>query len=143
MMPMKKTIIGLCISLSTISYASAQCNETELYGHMDNIKTEMKSLSFDLKSNNMASAVKRIDLIHAEFVASRDEVPYLFKEKGVTGDELAKRQASYQETMDKMIVVFDNLKVAAAENDMGSIQSLMKEVGSLRKVGHRNYKADC
>jgi len=133
----------LTASLSVPVFAHTDCDATKLHDYMEDMKTDLKSLSFEMRSGNTENSLTRIDSIQNYLTLSRDEVPYLFNHKELSGDELAKRTADYQNAIDKTSDVFVELKVAVTENDQTKIKSLIKEVGKLRKLGHRTFQYEC
>lgn len=139
----KVLIGGVLLSMSATSFASGECESTSLHEGMESLKTEMKSLSFDIKKGEFEQADERVDTVLQLLHEAREETPYLFKEKGLQGDELAQRQADYQSVMDDTIETFEALSVALEKGDSSQVKSMLKEVGDLRKKGHRAFKADC
>lgn len=142
MLAKKLLIGGALISMSVSSFAHADC-KTDLHEDMETLKTEMKSLAFEVKKDNFEAADGHIDKIIAVLREAREETPYLFKEKELAGDELAKRQADYQSVMDDTITAFEALDKAVMAKDADAAKSALGEVGNLRKKGHRAFKADC
>ncbi len=141
-----KTVLAISMLTASISFpvfAHNDCNATKLHDYMDEMKTDLKSLSFEIRSGNTENAITRIDSIQKYLSLSRDEMPYLFKHKELAGDELDKRSADYQSAIDKTSDVFEQLKVAVNNNDQATIKSLTKEVGKLRKLGHRTFQYEC
>ncbi|TPE47265.1 hypothetical protein FJM67_14890 [Maribrevibacterium harenarium] len=142
---MRALVAGIIVAGLTTSFAhaSGSCDETTLYKYMDDVKTNMKSLSFEVKQGNMEQAGVRVDNIIAALEKSKSETPFLFTEKGLEGDELAKRQGDYQEVMDDTIAVFKALDQALENGDKDKLNGLMNEINDQRKRGHRAFKADC
>ena len=146
MFAMKKTIgcLVTAVGLSMFTTgAYAHCGETALAGNMNDLKTDLKSLSFDLRSDDAAAAGERVDDIIAVLREARGQTPYLFKEKGLKGDELEKRLTQFQSVIDETIDVFVAVDAAIAEGNMSEAKTLLREAGNMRKKGHRSFKADC
>lgn len=141
----KKLMGGLVIamSLSGYSYAHGSCDDTALHENMEDLKTELKSLSFEVKKGNYDAADAHVATALSILQDARDETPYLFEEKGLSGDELAQRTSDYQSVIDDTIEVFKALDTALEAKDAGQIKSTLKEVGKMRKKGHRAFKAEC
>ncbi|MFT2112411.1 cytochrome b562 [Marinomonas sp. 2405UD68-3] len=133
----------LTASLSVPVFAHTDCDATKLHDYMEDMKTDLKSLSFEIRTGNTENALTRIDSIQNYLMLSRDEMPYLFNHKELLDDELTKRKADYQNAIDKTSDVFAELKVAITDGDQAKIKSLIKKVGKLRKVGHRTFQYEC
>ena len=143
MLSKKVALTGLLMTMSVSSFAHANCKASPLHEDMDTLKTEMKSLAFEVKKEDYASADARIDRIIAVLKDAREEKPYLFTEKVLEGAELNQRMADYQSVMDDTITAFVALDKAVADKDASSAKMALGEIGNLRKKGHRAFKADC
>lgn len=139
----KMLVSGVLLSMSFSSFAHANCSHTALHEDMETLKTEMKSLAFEVKKEDFLAADARIDKIIAVLRDAREESPYLFKEKALAGEELSARQADYQSVIDDTITAFEALDAAVIAKDAGAAKTALGEVGNLRKKGHRAFKADC
>ena len=79
-----KIVIGSALlSLSMASFAHEHCGDSALHEDMETLKTEMKSLAFEVKKEDFAAADARIDTIIATLREAREETPYMFKEKAL------------------------------------------------------------
>ncbi|MCO4786784.1 cytochrome b562 [Marinomonas atlantica] len=143
MLSKKALLGGLIMSVGAVSFSYADCDGTALHDNMGSLKTEMKSLAFDVKKENFASADQRIDTIIAVLKEAREETPYLFVEKGLSGDKLAARKADYQSVIDETITAFMALDGALEAKDSSKAKTMLGEIGKLRKKGHRAFKTDC
>ena len=143
MLSKKVLVTSVLMTASFSSLAHASCDDTALHEQMETIKTEMKSLAFEVKKEDYAAADVRIDKIIAELKDARNEKPYLFTEEGLSGDELAKRQADYQSVIDDTVTAFMALDKAVSDENADSAKTALGEIGNLRKKGHRAFKADC
>ncbi len=145
MLTVKKALGGAILAMGLSGYAAAHghCGETALHEDMENLKTELKSLSFDLRGKDAAAASERVDVIISLLKNSREETPFKFTKEGLTGEALATEMAEYQSLMDETIEVFVSVDKAIDANDMGEAGSLLREVGNLRKKGHSAFKASC
>ncbi|MBM6550282.1 cytochrome b562 [Marinomonas ostreistagni] len=143
MLRAKVLVGGLLMSVASVSMAHADCGSNDLHEDMENLKTEMKSLSFNIKRGDYEQAEERVDAVLEILSDARDETPYLFEEKGLEGQELEHRQADYQSVIDDTIAAFESLDEALEAEDDTQVKALLKEVGDLRKKGHRAFKADC
>lgn len=138
----KVVLSGALVIFSMSSFAHADC-KTELHEDMETLKTEMKSLAFEVKKEDFAAADARIDTIIATLRDAREETPYMFKEKQLAGEELAQRKADYQSVIDDTISAFEALDKAVIAKDAGAAKTALGEVGNLRKKGHRAFKSEC
>lgn len=143
MLGAKYLVGGVLVTFASLSMAHGDCESTDLHEHMESLKTEMKSLSFNIKRGDYEKAEERVDTVLDILEDARDETPYLFKEKGLEGDELEHRQADFQSVIDDTIQAFESLEDALEEEDEAQVKAMLKEVGDLRKKGHRAFKADC
>lgn len=143
MLSKKVLVSGLLLSVSGLTFANQSCDDTALHEDMSMLKTEMKSLAFDVKKENFTSADERIDTIISVLKEAREETPYLFEEKGLSGDKLAARQADYQSVIDDAIAAFMALDGALEAEDSSKAKTMLGEIGNLRKKGHRAFKSDC
>lgn len=125
------------------AHGHGQCESTKLHEYMEDMKTDLKSLSFEIRTGKTQNALIRIDSIQKNLTLSRSETPYLFLEKELSGEELAKRTSDYQNAIDKTSDVFSQLKVAITNSDQDQVKELVKEVGKLRKIGHRTFQIEC
>lgn len=139
----KMILGGVLLTASMGAFAHGHCGDTALHEDMETLKTEMKSLAFEVKKEKFEAADARIDTIIAALRDAREETPYLFKEKELAGEELAARQADYQSVIDDTITAFEALDAAVMAKDAGAARTALGEVGNLRKKGHRAFKADC
>ena len=139
-----KQFAATCVCLmSTTVFAQSSCDSTDLYQYMEDLKTELKSFSFEVKKGDLNSAGARIDSMLSLLEKSRTEQPFLFQEKGLQGDELALRQSQYQKGIDRVIGQFNKIDLAIKANKPGEVKALMSEVGKSRKKGHRAFNGDC
>lgn len=139
-----KQFAATCFCLiSTSAFAQASCESTDLYQYMDDLKTELKSFSFEVKTGDFNNASPRISVMLDLLGKSRAEQPFLFTEKGLEGDELVLRQSQYQKGIDRLIGQFKKLELAIKVEDVSSIRGLLSEVGKSRKKGHRAFNGDC
>lgn len=139
-----KQFAATCVCLmSTTVFAQSSCESTDLYQYMEDLKTELKSFSFEVKKGDLTSAGARIDSMLSLLEKSRTEQPFLFQEKGLQGDELALRQSQYQKGIDRVIGQFKKIDLAIKANKPGEVKALMSEVGKSRKKGHRAFNGDC
>ena len=106
----------LCL-ISTSAFAQGSCEETDLYRYMDDLKTEFKSFSFEVKTGNLSAASSRLDVMLDLLGKSRAEEPFLFREKGLEGDELALRQSQYEKGIDRLIGQMKRIETEIAQND--------------------------
>ncbi|WP_240009696.1 cytochrome b562 [Marinomonas algicola] len=147
MLPFKALLaasaIAVSLSAPVYGHGHGDCHDTKLHNYMEDMKTDLKSLSFEIRSGNTENALTRIDSIRQNLTLSRSETPYLLKEKTLSAEELSQRMADYQKVIDDTSSVFNKLKVAVSENDQDSVKSLVKEVGKLRKIGHRTFQFEC
>ncbi|MGB0941066.1 MAG: cytochrome b562 [Marinomonas sp.] len=132
----------LCL-ISTSAFAQGSCEETDLYRYMDDLKTELKSFSFEVKTGNLSAASSRLDVMLDLLGKSRAEEPFLFREKGLEGDELALRQSQYEKGIDRLIGQMKRIETAIAQNDTAAVKGLLSDVGKSRKKGHRAFNGDC
>lgn len=140
----KKVLLGgVMLAFSAASFAHGHCDDTALHEDMKTLKTELKSLSFDVKKENFSSADKRVENVIMVLREAREETPYLFEEKGLSGDELAKRKADYQSVIDDTIAAFKGLESALEAEDASKAKAMLGEIGKLRKKGHRAFKTEC
>ena len=139
-----KRFFATCVCLiSTTAFAQGSCEETNLYQYMEDLKTELKSFSFEVKKGDLAQAGTRIDLMKSLLSQSRDEEPFLFREKGLEGEELTLRQSQYQKGIDRLIGQFEKIESAIEKNDAAQVKVLLSDVGKSRKKGHRAFNGDC
>lgn len=145
MLYLKRMIMLAFITLvtSTTALAHGSCDSTALHNYMEDMKTDLKSLSFDLRMNNVTEALARIDSISENLRLSRDEQPYIFQEKNLEGEELAERTRDFQESIDTMMEAFAKLKTAVIDQDSKQIKLIMGEVGRQKKRSHRAFQAEC
>lgn len=145
MLTLKNAVSGavLAMSISGSAMAHGHCDATALHEDMENLRTELKSLSFDLRSEDGSAAAGRVDSILAILKDAREETPFLFTQEGYEGAELESKMADYQSVMDDTIKVFMSVDDAIEAEDFGQAGSLLREAGNMRKKGHSAFKADC
>ncbi len=141
----KRLFIGALATLafSTNVLAHGACEGRPLHHDMENIKTELKGMASSLKSGDNEQAAKNVEQVIALFKDARSQTPYLFVEKKLSGDALAKETAEYQSVIDDTIQVFSSLETALENNDSAKIKTLMGEIGKQKHIGHSTFKADC
>jgi len=132
----------MCL-ISTTAFAQGSCESTDLYQYMDDLKTELKSFSFEVKTGNLTSAATRVDVMLELLNKSREEEPFLFREKDLAGEELALRQSQYQQGIDRLIGNIKKIETAIQDNNKAELKGLLSEVGKSRKKGHRAFNGDC
>lgn len=137
------SVIAVSLSVPVYAHGHGDCDATKLHHYMEDMKTDLKSLAFEIRSGNTDNSLTRIDSILQNLTLSRKETPYLFIEKELSGDELTQHTADYQKVIDDTSDVFEKLKIAVTENDQDAVKSLVKEVGKLRKIGHRTFQYEC
>ena len=142
-MKIKQFAITCICLISASAFAQGSCENTDLYGYMDDLKTELKSFSFEVKTGDLTMAATRIDVMLDLLNKSRDEEPFLFREKELKGDKLAFRQSQYQQGIDRLIENFKEIDLAIQNNKTGELKELMSQVGKSRKKGHRAFNGDC
>lgn len=145
MVAVKKAIGGVVLAMGVSGYASAHghCGETALHQDMEDLRTELKSLSFDLRSEDGEAAAGRLDSIISILKDAREETPFLFTQENYQGSELTSKMSDYQSLMDDTIQVFMSVDLAVDAEDFGQAASLLREAGNMRKKGHSAFKADC
>jgi len=129
--------------ISTTAFAQGSCESTDLYQYMDDLKTELKSFSFEVKTGDLAKAATRVDVMIELLKKSREEEPFLFTEKELKGEELAFRQSQYQQGIDRLIGKFEEIETAIQSNNKAELKGLLSKVGKSRKKGHRAFNGDC
>lgn len=139
----KKAILIVGILGSANLFAAESCHETALHGQMKDIGSELRSLSSEVKKGDFSMVSSRVATINGVLEQSKQETPFLFVEMNLAGDELAQKQAKYEEAIESLIVVFQNLDAAAQTGDASQVKSAFAEVGKARKMGHRAFKAEC
>ncbi|WP_133012905.1 cytochrome b562 [Marinomonas flavescens] len=141
----KRLFIGALatLALSTNVFAHGVCEVSPLHHDMENIKTQLKGMASNLKAGDSAEATKNVEQVIALFKDARTQTPYLFTEKKLAGDELAKETAKYQSVIDDTINVFSSLEMALKNNDSDKVKTLLGQIGKQRQIGHSTFKADC
>ena len=141
----KKFLVATIVSLAFSSgvYANEACNETTLHGYMENIKDEMWAMSSDIKSGDNESASKHLDTLITFFEKARTETPYKFKAEGLEGNLLETQKKEFIAVIDESITIFKNLEVALQSGDTSEIRKWISAAGNQRKLGHREFKANC
>lgn len=142
-MRIKQFAVTCFCLISATAFAQGSCESTDLYQYMDDLKTELKSFSFEVKTGDLTMAVTRVDVMLGLLKKSRAEEPFLFREKGLEGDKLAFRQSQYQQGIDRLIGKFEKIETAIQDNNTDELKSLMSQVGKSRKKGHRAFNGDC
>lgn len=139
-----KQLAVTCLCLfSTAAFAQGSCKDTDLYKYMEDLKTELKSFSFEVKTGNLDAATLRVSVMLDLLSKSRAEQPFLFIEKGLEGDELSLRQSQYEKGIDRLVGQFEKIDDAIQENDVEKVKGLLSVVGKSRKKGHRAFNGDC
>ncbi|REG85736.1 cytochrome b562 [Marinomonas pollencensis] len=141
----KRLFIGALatFAISTNVMAHGACEARPLHDDMVGIQKKLKAMSGSLKSGDNEQAAINVEQVITLFKNAREQTPYLFVEKKLSGDELAKEMAEYQSVIDDTIVVFTSLETALENNDSAKIKSLMGQIGKQKHIGHSNFKADC
>lgn len=142
-MRLKQFALTCVCLISTSVFAQSECESTDLYGYMDDLKTQMKSFSFEVKTGNLEKASTRIEPMILLLKKSQAEEPILFREKKLEGDELVLRQSQYEESIELLITKFERIETAIEANDAAEIKGLMSQIGKSRKKGHRAFNGDC
>ncbi|ADZ91527.1 cytochrome b562 [Marinomonas mediterranea] len=136
--------MGMVVASSVgFAHGHGSCSETELHEHMMSIKTELRSLAQDVKSDDLDGASGHVKALIGLFEDSKAETPYLFKEQKLTGSALESKQADYVAVLDDAIVKLKDIDSKIAMGDSGKIGSAVRELGKYRKIGHSKFKADC
>lgn len=141
----KRLFIGALatFALSGNVLAHGACEGRPLHDDMVGIQKELKAMSASFKSGDNDQAAKNVEQVIVLFKNARSQTPYLFVEKKLTGDELAKETAQYQSVMDDTIEVFSALETALRNNDSDQIKALMGQIGKQKHIGHSTFKTDC
>lgn len=133
----------LALFFSQQLLAADYCDQTQLYQYMDEIKTELKSMAFEVKKQKYAVVNQRIERIVELLDKSKQETPFLFTNRGLSGELLAKKQQQYQDALSDTIGLFAQLKNAVEKQSGSDIKQIMQKIGKARKLGHRQFKAKC
>ena len=135
-----KSLLALLLATSSV-WSFAQCEDTKLGRYMDDIKVELKSLSFEVKKERYQAAATRIEKIQSLLTQSANEEPYLLQD--LEGDDRHSKQAEYDKAMQRLIETFQRLNEAVATEDQSAIKENLREISKLRKIGHRAFQVDC
>lgn len=141
---MLKPLLVLFFGLSaSLLHAHGECSGTDLHGYMEDIKTELKSLSFEVKKERFDEASIRVQKIRKLVSMSAEEQPFLFREESLQGQELEEMQGKYNQAMTELANTFAQIDEALAEKDSAKAADYLRDVGKLRKLGHRTFQGDC
>jgi len=143
---MKKKFIATMVvtwAFASGAFASEACNETALHGHMENIKDEMWAMSSDIKSGDNESAAEHLDTLISFFEKARTETPYKLKAENLDDSALEEQKTEFTAAIDETIEILENLDVALQSGDTAEIRKWIGAAGNQRKLGHRNFKANC
>lgn len=136
-------IISLSCSSALFAHEHQECGQTELHGYMEGIKAEMRGMSSAVKAGNNETAANHIESLVSYFEQSRDETPYLLKEKKLQGSQLADATAEYQKVIDDTIGVLKNLEVALSSGNQADVGKWLGALGNQRSQGHGAFKSNC
>ncbi|TBR42203.1 hypothetical protein CBF23_007930 [Marinomonas agarivorans] len=140
---LRRYLSCLAIFVSSQLFAADHCDQTQLYSYMTGIKTELKSLTFEVKTERFTEAQSRVDKIITLLNRSAKETPFLFLEHSLQGEQLQKKQMAYKGAINKTIDLFTELNLAIKTQDIDKIKPIMAKIGQARKSGHRQFKARC
>jgi len=139
----KRVLFLLAFLGSANLFAIEYCDQSELYSHMKDIGSELKSLSFEIKRGKLDKVEGRVATINQLLEKSKQETPFLFSEKELEGDELMQKQAQYQKGISDLIVIFQKLDEVAKRGDVAQVKTVFSDISKSRKIGHRAFKAQC
>lgn len=138
----KLILLALLLSSNRL-IAAEYCDQTQLYSYMNDIKTELKSLAFDIKKEKYAAAQQRSDKVIELLTLSQQEVPFLFLEQELSGETLKSKIATYKQATTKTIELFTQLSLAIKQQNNAEIKPILAKISQARKNGHRQFKAKC
>ncbi|TYL47889.1 cytochrome b562 [Marinomonas sp. IMCC 4694] len=137
------TIISLSCSSALLAHEHHECGQTPLHGYMVDIKTEMRAMSSAVKEGDNETASNHVESIIQYFEKSRNEMPYLFKEQGLKGSQLANNTSQYQKIIDDTIHVLKNLDMALSSGNSSDVGKWLGALGNQRNQGHGSFKSNC
>ncbi len=138
---MKKTlaIMALGLGIGSFSFAADTCRDTELYANMEDMRSAMRNLSFELRASNFESAAEHAQALLVSSELSAEHPP--FRTQQLNEDEQQAFVENYQQSMDRLLELIADLQASIAEEDGRAAGQVMAAIDNHSRSSHRQFKA--
>lgn len=132
-------ILALSLGISSPSLAADSCRDTDLYHEMENMRTAMRSLNFELRANNLAAAAEHAEQLRSSSQASSERQPFR------TGQLATEQQGdfvdNYTQSMQRLLELIGQLQANIDAEDSRAAAQSLAAIDNHSRNSHRQFKA--
>ncbi len=119
---------------------AADCKSTELFGHMEQLRDNLREITAAVRGNRLPAAAERMADAMAAVEASIPQTPFALSRRGLSGEQLEQAQAEYRTIAMELRELFERLEGAVQAGDRAQALAILNDISDLRRRGHREFK---